>query len=309
MDKLAYLYNCFVSFNGQKTDIALDDLLDKIVTLRPEDKLKRIKKDDYTSLSMVPENSSRIRKIGFGKYRNKKPYETDKGTDIVELIKRDVLEMSSAVFIPNSRLAIIEYNHYGPKMSAISDYLTSFLYKDDDNVWEVEFVPVESKLGWEDISASTDIKNLEIKLDIGGKSRHFISRVNNPESLFFKLIKNTVTTHNEFGANKATLTFSKGRKGTGFNKENLMSLLELLELESELFETVKIKYLSPKTRRTETIDLKNEGVKGLYLKNVTINNNWEFICNEILEEYPNNENSTFTKYGPLLPKRISDVIK
>ncbi|WP_282917090.1 hypothetical protein, partial [Bacillus altitudinis] len=118
MDKLAYLYNCFVSFNGQKTDIALDDLLDKIVTLRPEDKLKRIKKDDYTSLSMVPENSSRIRKIGFGKYRNKKPYETDKGTDIVELIKRDVLEMSSAVFIPNSRLAIIEYNHYGPKMSA-----------------------------------------------------------------------------------------------------------------------------------------------------------------------------------------------
>ncbi|PRO42062.1 DUF6731 family protein [Bacillus sp. LLTC93] len=308
MNKQAYLYNCFVSFNGKKTDLAFDDLLDKIVTLKPEKKLKRVKQDDYTSLSMIPENNSRIRKVGFGKYRNKKPYETEKGTDVVELIKRDVLEMSSAVFIPNSRLAIIEYNHYGPKMSAISDYLTSFLYKDDDNLWEVEFEPVESKLGWKDISASTDIKTLEIKLDIGGKSRHFISRANNPESLFFKLIKTTVTTHNEFGANKATLSFSKGRKGIGFNKDNLMSLLELLKLESELFETVKIKYLSPETRRTETIDLKNEGVKGLYLKNVTINNNWEFICNEILEEYPNNEDSTYAKYGPLLPKRISDVI-
>ncbi|MED1923045.1 DUF6731 family protein [Bacillus velezensis] len=309
MEKQAYLYNCFVSFNGKKTDIAFDDLLDKIVTLEPAKKLKKINRDDYTSLSMIPMENSRIRRIGFGKYRTKKPYETDKGTDIVELIKKDVLEMSSAVFIPESRLAIIEYNHYGPRISAISDYLTSFLYKDDDNVWEVEFVPVESKLGWEDISASNDIKSLEIKLDIGGKSRHFISKTNNPESLFFKLIRNTVTTHSEFGANKATLSFSKGRRGDGFNKDNLMSLLELLELESELFETVKIKYLSPKTRKTETIDLKNVGVKGLYLNNVTINSNWEFICNEISQEYSNNENSTYAKYGPFIPKRVSDVIK
>ncbi|MBT2574797.1 hypothetical protein J7E26_12665 [Bacillus sp. ISL-51] len=309
MEKQAYLYNCFVSFNGKKTDIVFDDLLDKIVTLKPEKKLKRINRDDYTSLGMIPEAKSRIRKIGFGKYRNKKPYETDKGTDIVELIKRDVLEMSSAIFIPESRLAIIEYNHYGPRINAISDYLTSFLYKDDANIWEVEFVPIESKLGWEDISASKDIKNLEIKLDIAGKTRHFISKSNEPESLFFKIIRNTVTTHSEFGANKATLTFSKGRKGNGFDKNNLLSLLELLELDSELFETVKIKYLSPKTGKTETVDLKNVGVKGLYLNNVDINSNWEFICNEISQEYSNTDNSIFTKYHPFVPKRVSDVIK
>lgn len=116
----------------------------------------------------------------------------------------------------------------------------------------------------------------------------------------------------EFGANTAKLIFGNGRKKGGIKSDQLLKLLELLSLESELFESVKIKYKSPSTKEIEEVDLKNESVKALILNNVQSNSNWEYTCNEISNEYyENNEpgKNNFLKHGALIPVKLPDIIK
>jgi hypothetical protein len=316
MNKYAYIYNVFLSCNGERTDISLDKFLDEIIPLAPEKRLKSLKYGDFLCKGMMPDTDPmkiQNRKIGFGKYRDRKPYEAEKGTDLAELINKDILEMSSALFIPEKFLCVIEYNHYGPKINTIAAYLNSYLPKTESEKWEIEFLPVESQLGWADISDSPDIKSIEIKLDISGKSRHFISKNDAPDSLLFQLIKNTVETHTEFGANNAKIMFSKGRKkDSQINKKQLLTLLELLELDSELFESVKIKYKSRTTKKTEEVDLKHAGIKSIKLENVDNTSNWEFICNELSTEYYSNHqpgSTEFNKYKPFKSKNLPDIIK
>jgi hypothetical protein len=315
MKKYAYLYNCYVTLNGERTNIELDDFLDKIIPLDPKEKFKSLSSGEFTFKAMMPDSNpatSRNRKIGFGKYRDRKPYESEKGTDIAELIKKDVLEMTSTLFIPRSRLAVIEYNHYGPRVNSIAQYLSSFFPKTDKEKWEIEFCPVESELGWEDIEISNDIRSIEIKLDISGRSRHFISKKQNPDSLLYELIRKTVEAHSDFGANTATLKFGNGKKRNGIKSRELLTLLELLELDSELFESVRIKYKSVIKREVVEIDLKNAGVKSISLQNVNNESNWEFVCNEISTEYYNSKepgSTNFVKHGPFKPVSLPDIIK
>ncbi|ABY44790.1 DUF6731 family protein [Bacillus mycoides] len=315
MKKFAYLYNCYITLNNERTNLELHNFLDKVIPLPPQQRLKKIKYGDYTSKAMMPDSDqakNRNRKIGFAKYRDRKPYEAEKGTDLAELIKKDVLEMTAAVFIPDIRLVAVEYNHYGPRVEAIAQYLSSFLPKTENAMWGIELIPVETKLGWNDISKSNDIRQIEIKLDISGKSKHFISKNNESQSLFVKLIRQTVNSHAEFGANTAKLCFGNGRKKIGIQSEQVLSLLELLAIESELFETVKIKYKSPTTKRIEDVDLKNEGVQSILLQNVNKNSNWEYICDEISDEYyelSKPGSSNYSNHSPFKPVRLPDIIK
>ncbi|PGU05383.1 DUF6731 family protein [Bacillus cereus] len=315
MQKFAYLYNCYITLNGKRTDIALDDFLDKIIPLDAIKRQKKIKGVDYISKGMMPEinsSKSRNRQIGFGKYRDHKPYEAEKGTDFAELIKKDILEMCSALFIPQQKLLVVEYNHYGPRINSIAQYLSSFLPKNDNDLWDIEILPVETDLGWSDLAKSNDIRKIEIKLDIAGKSKHFISKKNAPKSLLMNLIQETVKTHSQFGANTAQLCFGNGRKKVGIQAEHLLSLLELLAYEeSELFETVKVKYKSTSTGRMEEVDLKHDGVKSIILNNVDKNNNWEYICNEISNEYyveKEPASSNFSKHAPFKSTKFPDII-
>lgn len=315
MKKYTYLYNCFITLNGERTNIELDDFLDKIIPLDAAKREKKIKGTEYILKGMMPEiNSvkSRNRQVGFGKYRDHKPYEAEKGTDFAELIKKDILEMSSALFIPHQKLLVVEYNHYGPRINAIAHYLSSFLPKDENNIWGIEILPVETNLGWKDIAESNDIRRIEIKLDVAGRSKHFITKTNQPESLLVKLIRQTVETHSQFGANTALICFGNGRKKVGIQSQQLLSLLELLAYEeSELFETVKIKYKSQSTGRMEEVDLKHDGVKSMILKNVDKNNNWEYICDEISNEYYEAKepaSSTFSKHAPFKSAKLPDII-
>ncbi|QWU46401.1 DUF6731 family protein [Bacillus sp. NP247] len=315
MKKYAYLYNCYITLNGKRTDLAIDDFLDKIIPLSAQNRQRTIKGIDYISKAMMPEinsSKSRNRQIGFGKYRDHKPYEAKKGTDLAELIKKDILEMSSALFVPTQKLLIVEYNHYGPRINSIAQYLSSFLPKNANNTWDIEILPVETNLGWADIAKSDDIRQIEIKLDIAGKSKHFISKMNKPQSLLGKLIRETVETHSQFGANTAKLSFGNGRKKVGIQSEQLLSLLELLAYEeSELFETVKIKYKSDSTGRMEEVDLKHDGVKSMFLKNVDKNNNWEYICDEISNEYYEDRepaSSNFSKHAPFKSIKFPGII-
>lgn len=315
LKKYAYFYNVYITLNGERTNISMEDFLDKIAPLFPQQRLKKIKYEDFTSIAKMPDSDPAKllnRKVAFGKYRDRKPYEAQKGTDLAELIKKDVLEMTGALFVPNKRLCIVEYNHQGPRINNIALYLSSFLPKTEGSQWDIEFVPIETKLGWDDIAKSSDIRRIEITLDVAGKSRHFIKKSNQADSLFIKLIQQTVLSHMEFGANVAKLIFGNGRKKSGIKSEQLLSLLELVAFESELFESVRIKYFSPSTRRLEEVDLKNEGVQDLPLREVNNQSNWEYICDQTSEEYYNqNEpySSNFTHHGPFKPARLPDIIK
>jgi hypothetical protein len=315
MKKFAYLYNCYITLNGDRTNIEFHKFLDKIIPLTPDKRLRRIKDGDFTSKAMMPDTdvaTNRNRKIGFAKYRDRKPYEAAKGTDLAELIKKDVLEMTSAVFIPEGRLVAIEYNHHGPRAKAIANYLSSFLPSNDNQLWNVELVPVETKLGWQDISNSNDIRLITIKLDVAGKSKNFISKQTESESLLVKLIQQTVKSNMEFGANTATIVFGNGRQRSGIQSKQLLPLLELLEFSSDLFETVKIKYKSPETKQVEMVDLKNDGVRSIILENVDKNNNWEYICDQISDVFYEEKKpgiNNFSKHVPFKPVVLPDIIK
>lgn len=291
MKKDVYLYNIFITLNGEITDLAIDELLDKITPLEEGSRTKKVFKANYTCISQTPDlnlATSRNRKMGFGKYRTKNPYNAAGGIDNASLITNKLLEITSVVIIPTYRMLVAEYNHYGPRISAIAHYLSEFLPNDEENTWEVIILPIESELGWKDISKSKEINTVEITLDTAGASKHFLAKNSKQEikSSIFDLLKQTVDLHSTIGSNVATIKLGKGRKKEALIVQELLPLLEVLAIEeSDAFMAVKITYRSPSKKRIETVNLKQAGVYTMEIENIETNSSWEFITNTISDTF------------------------
>lgn len=292
MSRTIHYYNCFITKNGQPTNLSLCDLLDRIIVLADNERYKTINRNQMSLISMAhpdPNNheTARNRTVAFCKYRDNKPFLGTKGTDRADEIDDDVLELTSVVFIPHHHMALVEYNHQGCRPKNISDYLSSFLPSTPEESWGVSFEVISAPLGFNDIRQSNDIRNIEFKLDITENTFRAPQREEN--SLLGTLVALTRTSGTEVGANSATVSFGNGRKRKDvIEAQALIRLIEQLDLESELFESVKVKYSSPSTHRVEEIDIKNVGI----MKQIIMQNDdataWEYIGNEIQNNFYTN---------------------
>lgn len=287
MTKTLYYYNAFVTYNDQVTNIHLGEVLDNIRAVDVERRLKHLKQGTMCLMHMKDPSDNldaNDRKVVIGKYRTDKPYLSTLGTSRIDEIPDDVVELTSVFYQRNSRLLIVEYNHYGARPPALQYYLDEFMPTTDNEVWGVILEPIEPDLGFTDVSQSNDIKSISFKIDLTATDREIYHRQNledNHQSVLGNVLTQSIETHQEFGANFATVGFANGTKWRQniMDPEQLVSVLRTLNLESDVFESIKVVYVSPTTGRKETLDLKNQGV----LKEVIgmDHDGWEFVCDSM----------------------------
>lgn len=259
-------FNCFLTRNDERTNVSVSDFLDGVISLEEIDRYAENTYGAYSLIEMLmpnqnPNQNSLDRIVGFANYRDKKPYLGNRGTDQMDEITEDILELTTCIFIPTYHLAVIEYNHFGARPKHIEEYLNSFLPKEEDNHWTIEIIPIETATKIEEIRESRDIRNIEIKLDLLSKQTNIFEVKEVPQSITYQMLSQSVNAYKEIGANVATISFGQGRfRSSPMDFSNLIELLTLLDLESDIFASIKVRYKSSRTRKLETADLKNEGL-------------------------------------------------
>lgn len=311
MERTFHFYNCFVVYNGKITNINLTEMLDKIIVLEPSRRVRYVKQGNISLLKMQPPEKNidyNDRKIVFGKFRTNKPYLGDIKTDRIEEIPDDVLELTSVFFRRNSRLLKIEYNHQGARPNAIENYLSEFLPIDLDNnsVWQVKLYPVEPNLELGDIERSDDIRKVEINIDLTANHSNIYNAVEH-NSVLGELIDKSIETHEQMGANVASLVFGNGRKRIkGLQADVLGKFIRGLNIDGDIFQSLRVEYISKTTQKLERVDLKNPGV--LKENHRVDGNGWEFITDFMEKNFYDNgrtaeaEHNRFSLYPFKIPK-------
>jgi hypothetical protein len=315
MSRTVLFFNCFITYNGSFTKLPLERFLDKVRVLDENKRFRNIPKNGAQSmLGMVspdPKKNPRYRKITIGKYRDNKPYEGQKGTDIATLIKNDVIELTSMLFVPDSYLACVEYNHHGPRINNIEAYLSSFLPYSDEHKWKVVMMPVQTTLGITDVKASNDIRNIEFNLNLRSNTRNQFDKKKNKtilEDLFSKM----AGARDSFGANTSKITFGNGHKRKKeeiIEAQKLIELIELIDIQDELYESVRVTFMHK--GKNYTLDLKNEGIlKRTIMENDTATG-WEYVANKIEEDFINGKpgSTKWTSYiKEMVDAKLPEII-
>ncbi|MDH6561716.1 hypothetical protein A9985_07100 [Bacillus safensis] len=282
-------YNAYITFNGQKTTIPFFEILDGIFTLHAPQKYKEIKNTGFSLIQMkIPTqnyNDVNDRVVCFAHYRDgQKPYLGSKRSDRMDEIADDVIEKTTAVFQYTNKLFICEYNHYGAKPKNIENYLSTFLPKQENNEWGVTLVEVEPNIGIEDVRDSNDIRQVEFKLNLSThqRNRFFINTV--PDSVLGNLFRDTLRIQEKVGGNIAKITFGSGRKKSNrLDSQGIIDFINLLDLDSDLYESVKVRYFSNQLNSLYELDLKNAGVLKRSIE--PEGTSWEIIGDNIQQEF------------------------
>lgn len=319
MSRTLHYYNVFITKNGVKTNIYISELLDRIMGIDWLNKLRMVNGHPVVMFGMnIPNNNSIDRIISIGQYRKDiKPYIGDMAIEKAELINEDIIEMITCYFVPNSRTAIIEYNMYGAKVKDICDYLNSFLPSNDNEKWKVEFIPIDSERSIRDIKASHEIKKIELKLNLhSGLIDRLISNgedVNEEtKSLFATILTSAKEMSDKLNTDVLTINFGTGRKKGETNPDEILGLIELLDIESEVIQSVKVRYRNNSTGKLEDLDLKYVGI----LKDTIMENDdstgWEFVGDKIVENYASKNRPASTVWSNrgfrFIDDRLPDVI-
>lgn len=295
MVKTLYYYNAFITYNGQVTNLHLGDLLDEIRLVDVRRRLKHLKQGNICLMGMMDPhtnaNDHADRKTVIGKFRESKPFLSTLGTDRIDEIPDDVVELTSIFYRRNSRLIITEYNHYGLRPNGLVYYLNSFLPVTENDNWSVVLEQIEPNLGFNDVAQSRDIKNIEFNIDLTARNRSIYNEQNeenNHRSVLGNILSESIEIHQEFGANFAKVGFSNGKlwRRNVIDAEQLVSTLRGLDLDSDIFESIKVIYQSPTTGKKEELDLKNQGVLKEFID--IDEDGWEYICDEIEGYFYNN---------------------
>ncbi|WP_082235010.1 DUF6731 family protein [Halobacillus massiliensis] len=266
MSTTVQFYNCFLTKNGQETNVSFSDFLDGIISIEETSRYIENRFGAYSLIDMLmpnenPNDNELDRIVGFANYRERKPFQGKRGTDRISEITDDIFELTTALFIPTYHLALIEYNHFGARPNHIEEYLNAFLPKDNGNYWEFKMIAIETSTTLRDIRQSGDIRNIEIKLDLTSAETHLFNEEADPQSISYQVLNGPISAYRNIGANVATVSLGQGRyKSDPMDFQNLINMLSILDIESESFASIKVRYKSPTTHKLETADLKNEGL-------------------------------------------------
>src|SRR5699024_7383640 len=117
----------------------------------------------------------------------------------------------------------------------------TFLPKDEHNHWDFELIPIETSTSIQDIRESADIRNVEIKLDLLSNETQIFEDEEQPESITYQMLSQSVEGYRELGANIATISLGQGRhRSNPMEFTTLINMLSALDLESDIFASVKV---------------------------------------------------------------------
>lgn len=285
MSRTILYYNAYLTKNGRKTNVPLESLIDAIYPLDDPEKFWNRRKLSVLHLSLIdaehPVNRLN-RSIAVAKYRDSyKPYTGRIGTNRANPINDDVIEFTNCFYIGQSRQIAIEYNHIGCRPNEIAEYLSSFLPKVPD-FWRVELEPIAATVGLEDIRNSNKIYSIEFSIDCSEE----LDATYEPQSFLGSFISKTRQSHQEFGANVATVRFGNGRKRINvIEAQSLVRRLTEINFDDEIFASIKVEYDSPRTGRKERVDLKNQNIlKSIIMEGETVTG-YEYILDQMEIKY------------------------
>lgn len=295
MTRTILYYNVYITFNGEKTNLRLADLIDRIIQFDDVERFWRTKNLSLLYLKMIDINNPLNlynRSFAIAKYRdNYRPYTGRIGTNIATQIEDDVIEFTCCSYIDRSRQLLIEYNHHGCRPNEIARYYSSFLPKNEGAVWDICLEPIDATRGLNVIRQAHRINSIEFKIDCTQPLPNFQA-----ETFLGNYIRRTVESHVEFGANIATIKFGNGRRRLEIiEAQTLIQMVALLNLEEDVFSSVKIEFVNADNVK-ETIDLKNGNIlKDIILQNVDATG-YEFIIDQMEISYDINHQPGNTAY-------------
>lgn len=240
--------------------------------------------------------------VPFGKFRRDyKPFIGSIDTSKLKSIKNDVVEVVTMLYDEEYRCSVMDYNIHGLKQKGIEQYLTSFLPKKDNEVWEVKLEPLISEKGIEDINKSQQVKFLEIKLNLNNRYGEIIKGgIQEKYKSILELFNHIGSVSRDTEANIVKLQLSIGNeRNSTMNLGAIEYLLEVLNIDSSIVESIKVRYKDNNTKKLDTIDIKNIGkqLKDKILEN-NINYNLapEFIGDSMIEVYGNYDRTLHLNY-------------
>jgi len=250
-------------------------------------KFKQTRHGEYSLLRMrLPDMNIDVndRSICFADYRARKPKLGVKGGDRFDDIIDDVFESTNCFFQHTNKLFIVEYNHYGAKAKQIESYLSTFLPLDEHNSWGVELVELDPPIALDDVLESDDIKYLDIKLDVTSHQRRQITTEEGPQSITLNIIDNIIEAQEHLGGNVAQIYFGNGRKKDNLlDPEAVKNLIRLIDFDSDLYISIKVKYYSNTLGKINEIDLKNASV---LKEEIEVDGDaWETLADSIEENF------------------------
>jgi len=280
-----YYYNAFITYNGEKTSIPFQDLLDHIIRIDEADRFKQISLGEFSLLRMrYPEHNHDFndRSFFFADYRVRKPKAGERGSDDFNEIDFDVFESTNCFYQHTERLFIIQYNHYGAKAKQIISYFNQFLTEE----WGIDFVELTPNTGLEDVLNSDDIRFLDIKLDLNNQVDIQHPQPEEPGSVILNLLNYASRTQEAIGGNVANLYFGNGQRKTNrLEPEAIKDIIRLMDLESDLYMSIRIRYFSNTLGELHELDLKNASI--LKEEIAVEGDAWETIADSIEDFFYN----------------------
>jgi hypothetical protein len=293
VEKTVLFFKPIIYLNNKPTNIHISKLIDKVYPIKPEKNKNKVVDRKTISLitHKIPQtekknNNPADRIFSLATYRENKPFLGQKGQDVIEEIKKDVLELTTCLYFSAYRLLAIEYNHYGCRPRKIQDYLSLFLPSTQDTSWTIKFIPLEPKLGYNDILASDSISKITFDLDIAQSSNTTFDNLFEgknekvKDGVLAKILKHSMMIQEEIGGNKSKFELSNGRrKSNQIDFKEIIKVISNLDIENDLFSSLIVEYHSKTSGKKEKTDLKNAGI---YKKVVNIEgNSWEIIGDTI----------------------------
>ena len=155
-------------------------------------------------------------------------------------------EQTAAIWSMSGHL-VVQYNHYGVRVSAISDYLQSFLRPNHDGISPVlSIVPVVETDAYVRLIRSTEQTQLECAIDTG--------RLVAAGETNYVPFQSLLQLSNETNAAKVTLTLSLGRGPRGRSLQHIRDLVDRL-IPNNLADRIQVNARNNVDGRIEVLDL------------------------------------------------------
>ncbi|MGP4070664.1 DUF6731 family protein [Halobacillus sp. B29] len=301
MSRTVKFYQVAIYENEEKTNIPVGKFLDLAGLADWVDRLRRI--DGYpTAIKKIDLHSKNpnYRILPFVKYRQDyKPYLGDiQSPQELDEVKKDIIEMVTIVHDENTDVFAIEGSMHGVKQSGIEKYLNTFLPKDENGYPEFQIVlsPIMSYKGMEDLKSSSQIRSIELTLSLSEYHMgHFEDSMNEDEKPANKVLsslRKIGSAKEELEANKVRMVFGvdNGKHNT-MRLDAALAMLEMLQMNMNSVDTLKVRYRDSETGELDNADLKNNGGP---LKDKIFENNpasypgWQLVGAEIINTIHSN---------------------
>lgn len=198
--------------------------------------------------------------VPFCKKKGENPYKMNEETRQLEAVDGTLFDVNYLYYDGDHDVALLTTSREGPNSRLIAKYLSSFFEEEDELA--VHLVPALDIASLEPLRASDQAKELRVELDLGQDVGEMFRNqiVEEGRSIV------AGAQQAAFGAKDAnskvftfTLGMERSKKET-IDKDILLNLLATLDIDSNLFKSVVVRYKDKRFERVKRLQLKGKPI-------------------------------------------------